>query len=100
MSNAAFWILVILLIQPVIWYALGYRPVEFENRPLTKKPKIDVTRLSDPKFYDELNLFIADLNPLKWYAVVAQSRLRYNIFGTVYQPSVSQSVRVGRDGWL
>lgn len=90
----------VLVLSPMILIALGVSVGEFENRPLRKFPQMKVSSLRNPKFYDALTKAIEDRNPLRWYSVVAKSRVQYALFGTVSNPLLPKTVRVGREGWL
>lgn len=90
----------LMVLLPVVWIALRMPVTEFENRPLARFPKPKLSSLKRPHFYEGLTKAIEDRNPLRWYAVVAKTRFQYSLFGTISNPLLPKTVRVGRDGWL
>ncbi len=100
MALAAFALTAVAMLQPLAWRAAGIKPQDLENRPMSSRPKITVDRLLDSTLYESISRYLEDRNPLRWYAVVAQARFRYEVFGTVENYGSSSQVVAGRDGWL
>lgn len=90
----------IFVLSPLFLFALRMPVSEFENRPLSGFPKMKVSSLKNPGFYEAVTKAIEDRNPLRWYAVVAKSRMQYALFGMISNPLLPKTVRVGRNGWL
>lgn len=100
MALAAFALTAAAMLQPLAWRAAGIKPQDLENRPMSARPKITVDRLLDSNLYESISRYLEDRNPLRWYAVVAQARFRYEVFGTVDTAGASNRALAGRDGWL
>jgi alginate O-acetyltransferase complex protein AlgJ len=80
----------LVLFAPWLAFLVGVRGEPVENRPLAPWPE------PGDGFFDELALALQDRLPLRAEAVRAQTAVALDFFGD----SPSDSVLLGRDGWL
>src|SRR5262245_28029100 len=84
-----------ILLLPAAMFAMRMRAREFEGGPMAQPPRITMSRLLDPKFYDDLNAWLRDSNPVRESLVKAVAKVRYDL-----NDIANDQVLAGRDGWL
>lgn len=87
---------VVALATPAFLLALGYRPLDLENRAPAAFPRVSLRSLTDPEFYVGIDRFLNDNLPLRPEAVQVHAGIDRGILGGTTNPDVIE----GRDGWL
>jgi hypothetical protein len=87
---------VVFIAWPPVLGLLGVRGRAIENRRLTERPAMSVSRLADQAFYEQLSDYLNDHLPLRDVMVRANSRLAIH----VWKDSPNPDVHIGSGGWL